>query len=187
MNSQPNLSLTADELLALDNFLLAEEAEGERLPIDEAHGYLTALIVGAQPVEQATWMEAIWGEPAFADAAEQQHLTNSLLRMQAEIADTLAKRRSFEPLIIEEEDEEGELLEAYEGWCLGFMRYVAERQSQWEEMPKDEQALLSPIAKLAMLCAEEEQDMDEEEYEACVDLLPGAVAGLYAYWHPDVN
>jgi yecA family protein len=185
MNSQQHTPLSGDELLALDAFLLSEEVEDERLPIDEVHGYLTALIVSALPVDQATWMEAVWGDLEFADDAEKECMTGYLLRMYGEISETLEQGHSFEPLIIEEEDEEGELLEAYEGWCFGFMRAVADHQSHWEDVPKNEQELLSPIAKLALLCTEEEMDeeMDEEEYEVCIDLLPGAVAGLYAFWH----
>ena len=183
MNSQSNAPLSEDEFVELDQFLLSDTVGEECLPIDEAHGYLTALIVGALPSEQSGWMEAIWGKPSFTDEAEKKRMTGYLLRMYGEIAETLGQRRSFEPLIIEEEDEEGELHEAYEGWCFGFMRVVAEHQSHWEDISKNEQELLTPIAKLALLCADEEQDMDEEEYEACVDLLPGAVAGLYAFWH----
>jgi hypothetical protein len=42
--------------------------------------------------------------------------------------------------------------------------------------------LLGPIARLALLHVEDEPEIDEEEYELLVELLPGAVAGLNAYW-----
>lgn len=186
MNSKNNLPLTEDELMTLDGFLLMDEHAGDRLSIDEVHGYLTSLIVAAVPTEQEKWMEVVWGSPEFSDQAEKERMTEYLLRMYWEIAETMGDGRSFEPLIVEEEDEAGVQYEVYEGWCFGFMRGVTEHQKLWEDVPKNEQELLTPIAKLAMSCMEDdEQEMSDEEYEACVDLLPGALSGLYAYWHAD--
>jgi hypothetical protein len=39
------------------------------------------------------------------------------------------------------------------------------------------------MAQLALLNSDEEPEMDDEEYESWVELLPGAVLGLYSYWH----
>ena len=78
------------------------------------------------------------------------------------------------------------MVEAYEGWCLGFIHAVADHQESWDKLEKSEQELLTPIAKIALLLNEEEPDMDDEEYAACIELLPGAVAGLYSYWKESV-
>ncbi len=174
--------LSDAEFAELDQFLMAGEDEG-CMPIDQAHGFITALVVGPEPLGQESWTRAVWGEAVFEDEQQKTHMTDFLLRIHNEIMTTLEDRRPFEPLIIEEEDEEGELLEAYEGWCLGFMHGVSDHHDQWDALPKNEQELLSPIAKLALLCVDEEMEMDEEEYEMCVELLPGAVMGLYEYWH----
>ena len=184
MSSQVETPLTDDELQTLDNFLLAEQETGERLGIDEAHGYMTALIVSHQPMQQQVWLSVILGESEFSDKKEQQHITALLQRMFADISTTLEAQRLFEPLIIEEE-EEGVILEAYEGWCFGFMLGVTNSQALWDDLPVSEQDLLAPIAKLALQHVEEEseEEMDEDEYDTWVDLLPGAVASLYAYWN----
>ncbi|MCK5640117.1 MAG: UPF0149 family protein, partial [Gammaproteobacteria bacterium] len=73
---------------------------------------------------------------------------------------------------------------AYEGWCFGFMLAVTNEHAVWDELPENEQDLLAPMAKLAMLHIgeESEEEMDEDEYDTWVDLLPGAVASLYGYW-----
>jgi uncharacterized protein len=175
--------LSEDEFAELDTFLLALE-EGEGLSVDEVHGYITAIIASSDSDEQQEWLPQVWGEPVFADESEKDYMTEIMRRMYSEISEMLQQGLRFEPLVIEEENEEGEVEEAYEGWCFGFMRCVAERQDQWGDLPKKEQELLSPIAKLALLCTEEGVDMDEDEYELCVELLPGAVAGLFSYWHP---
>lgn len=175
--------LSEDEFAELDAFLLSQE-EADGLSVDEIHGYITAMVTGPDSGAQGNWLPQVWGEPVFADDSERDYMTDIMQRMHEEISDLLQQGRRFEPLVIEEEDEDGEPEEAYEGWCYGFMHCVAERQDEWGDLPKKEQELLSPIAKLALLCTEEGVDMDEEEYEFCVELLPGAVAGLFSYWHP---
>jgi len=181
MSSELNGPLSDEELTALDNFLLSDRGHGEMMPIDEAHGYLTALVVSHDQAGQSEWLSAIWGEPEFADIAEEKGMTHYLLCMRSEIEEMLKSGSPYEPLVIEEE-EDGEVVEAYEGWCLGFIHAVADHQESWDKLEKNEQELLTPIAKIALLLNEEEPDMDNEEYEACVELLPGAVAGLYTYW-----
>ncbi len=180
ISSKRNHPLSEEELVALDRFLLSEHC-GEAMPIDEAHGYLTALVVSHDQASQSEWLSAIWGSPEFADNNEQVNMTNCLLRMKSEITAALSSGCSYEPLIIEEE-EDGEVVEAYEGWCMGFIHAVADRQEMWDKLEKNEQELLTPIAKIALLLNEDEPEMDDEEYTACIELLPGAVVALYAYW-----
>ena len=177
--------ITEDELSELDAFLLSEACD-EALAVDEAHGYLTALIVGPTQVDEAEWMGAVWGQPGFADDAERNRMTELLRRMYDDINATLQAGKDFEPLAIAIE-EDGELLEAYEGWCFGFMLGVGTDEESWESLPKDEQPLLVPISQLALLHGEEESEMDDEEYSSWVELLPGAVLGLYSYFHPRSN
>ena len=180
-------ALSEDEFAELDNFLLAQE-EGEGISVDEVHGFVTAFIVGPESSGQDNWLSQAWGEPVFADGSEKDYMTGIMQRMYAEIETVLQQGLRFEPLIIEEEDESGELLEAYEGWSLGFMRHLAEQHERWDDLPKKEQELLAPIAKLALLGTDEgEAGMEEDEYEMCTELLPGTVAGLFAYWHPEAQ
>jgi len=185
MSPELNCPLSEEELVALDQFLLSEHCS-ETMPIDGAHGYLTALVVSHDQASQSEWLSTIWGTPEFADEGEQTDMTGCLLRMRNEIATILKARRLFEPLVIEEE-EDGEEVEAYDGWCIGFIHAVADHQEHWDKLEKNEQELLTPIAKIALLLNEEEPDMDDGEYEACIELLPGAVAGLYAYWSDSLD
>lgn len=173
--------LTDEDYADLDDFLCAGEEGEERLPVDEAHGFMTALIAGHAPVTPEALLESIWGRPVFADAAEQERLTGLLLRLYREIAATLKAGQSFEPLVVEIE-EDGVSVAAHEGWCFGFMLAVSGDEERWNRLPEHEASLLGPIARLALLHVEEEAEIDEEEYEMLVELLPGAVAGLYAYW-----
>lgn len=181
MTTDFSIPLNETELAELDEFLLSDACEEDALSIDEAHGYLTALVVTPNPPADDQWQTAIWGEPAFADESQKQHMTSLLKRLFNEVLTTLQTRRDFEPLVIETE-EEGETVEAYEGWCFGFMHGVEQQQELWDQLPQNEQSLVAPMAQLALLYSEE-ADMDEDEYDDWVELLPGAVMGLYAYWH----
>ncbi len=179
--------LSEQELVELDDFLLSEACDDDALSVDEAHGFLTALIVGPEPVAQDAWLRGVWGEPRFADEEQAMQMTDKLVRLYDSIEATLREGHPFEPLVVEEE-EEGETFETYEGWCFGFMLGVEEQEAQWNPLPKDPQALLAPMGQLALLTSDEEEpDMDEAEYEAWVELLPGAVAGLYTFWHDDTR
>ena len=181
MTSSPAL-ISEEELGELDSFLLSEACD-EALAVDEAHGYLTALIAGPSQVQPEEWMGSVWGQPKFADAAQRERMTGLLSRMYDDIVATLEEGLDFEPLAIEIE-EEGEILEAYEGWCFGFMLGVGHDEEAWTALPKDEQPLMAPISQLALLHGDEEIEMDDEEYTSWVELLPGAVLGLYSYFHP---
>ena len=182
MSIENKLPLTDEESTLLDEFLLsAEEGDDSRMPIDEAHGYLTALIVGHAQVSMEDALNAVWEKPNFKDAAEQEQMTGYLMRMYQDISNSLEDGDKFEPMAIEIEDE-GETLVAYEGWCFGFMIAVTSDEERWTSLPKNEQSLLSPIAKLALLYADEEVEMEDDEYEMLADLLPGSAVALHHYW-----
>jgi uncharacterized protein len=174
--------LSETELAELDAFLLSEACDDDTLSIDEAHGYLTALSLVPRPPAEKAWLSGIWGQPAFADPMQQQHMTALLERLYSEITMTLEAGRDFEPLVVETE-EQGQTLEAYEGWCFGFMLGVEQEQALWDGLEQNERNLLVPMAQLALLYEDEQSDMSDDEYDNWVELLPGAVMGLYAHWH----
>ncbi len=174
MSNKTYIALSADELVELDEFLLSEGEE--RLTIDEAHGYMAALIVSNADVDETAMLVSILGE-----AEQPENIVQLLRRMYQEISAELASGKPFEPMVIEEE-EDGESFEVYEGWCYGFMLAVSDHEATWAELSKDGRSLLEPIATLALL-REEELDIDDEEYSGWVGLLAGSVSGLYAEAH----
>lgn len=177
--------MTDEEFDELDAFLLSDACDEQTLAIEELHGYLTALQLTPEGTALSEWQSAVWGEPEFADEAQRQRLSAMLEAMRNEIAETLRRRELFEPMVVEME-EEGLLVESYEGWCYGFMLGVEQDPQQWLDLPASAQGLLAPMARLALLADEEEgEEMSEEEYTQWVELIPGAVLGLYDLWHRD--
>ena len=185
MSTQVPIPLSTDELAELDEFLLADT--DERLSIDEAHGFLTALVVGHDNRGEEGWLVDVWGDSKFADDTQRQRMTELLLRMRADITAMLTTGQRFEPLILEEEDEDG-LYEVYDGWCFGFMLAVANDDLRWQDLPNDQEDLLEPIASLALLHTDDaEEDMSEDEYSNWAQLLPGSVMGLYSHFTTKLN
>lgn len=178
MTTKIDTTLSDEEIIELDNFLLDNE---ERLSVDEAHGYLTAIVVSHRQIPDDDWMDFIWGKPNFIGKDDEARLTELLQRMKLDIAAKLKARKGFEPLVAETE-EDGELFVAHEGWCFGFMLAVTNDEEHWSQLPEDKRDLLTPIASLSLLHVEEDTDMEEDDYELLADLLPGSVAGLYTYW-----
>lgn len=169
--------LSDNELSLLDAFLLSDSCDVDTLSLDEVHGYLTAIQLSH--AGDIPWQETVWGQPRFPDQSLQAQMTELLERFNAEICDELHKGRDFEPLSVEEED--GEVL-SHAGWCYGFMLGMEQTQEYWDTLPKGLQALLVPIAQIALLHDDEEEiDMDEDEYNDWVELIPGAISGLFHY------
>ena len=181
MTTEEYIPLSESEIIQLDDFLLSLDESNEHLTIDEAHGFVTALTV-AGSAHREHWMQSVWGNPAFSDEEEQAQLTDLMQRMVQEIEVVLEQGRNYEPMVAEFE-EEGEDIISYEGWCYGFMLGVSLDQDKWESLPKHEQEMLGPIARIALLGEDESPDLDDEEYEMLVELIPGAVVSLYQYWH----
>jgi uncharacterized protein len=169
--------LTDEELSELDGFLFQDDEKTDRLSLDEAHGFTTAVLIGAPEMPEEEWLELIWGEPEFENDLQRERLTNLLVKMQDEIRRSLNSPEPFEPLSVEEEAE-GESFENFEGWCFGFMLGLSHLESKWQ-MGEKEKDLIAPIATLAMLYNDEEEDVDDDDYEQCIELLPGAVSELY--------
>lgn len=184
MSQSLDMPLNDDELVELDEFLLsAGENDDDRLTVDEAHGYISSFAVkGGDAFSSDAWMRDVWGKPAFASDTDKERLSGYLIRMRNDIVNMLKKGKEFEPLIAELEEEDGESFISYEGWCFGFMLAVSKAEEVWGKLDKNGEDLLVPIAKLAMLYVDEDSDMDDEEYETMVDLIPGSVVGLYQYW-----
>ncbi len=172
--------MSEDELSELDLFLNSSACEEDTLGVDEIHGYLTALLLSAEQGQLPSgWQEVVWGEPRFSNEAEKVQMTELLQRLPGDIMTTLTRREPFEPLIVENEVD-GVTVESYEGWCFGFMLGLEQQWEAWDSQPDEVQDLIIPIAQLALLLDEENEEMSEDEYQQWVELIPGAVAGLFS-------
>jgi len=143
--------LSDKEFDELDQFLLSDKSPEEAMTMDMLHGYLTALMIGPEPVPLAEWLPLVWGESGsggfrFASEKEEQRITRLILRFMNDIAITLeVAPKEFEPLYCEYEEDGTTLLDA-EGWAVGFWEGVNLRAQAWEPIwESDAGQLMEPI------------------------------------------
>ncbi len=171
--------MTDNDYARLDEILMANI--DDCLSIDEAHGFLTAMSVSNVKLSDTDCFDAICGDSKL-DNKLANEVISLILNMNDDIKVMLDNNKPFDILLIETE-EQGEMIEVFEGWCHGFMLAVCQNESVWDGLGKNEQSILSPIAKLALLISDEQLDMEDDEYDLLVELLPGAVMGLNSYYN----
>ncbi|VAX01992.1 hypothetical protein MNBD_GAMMA22-2598 [hydrothermal vent metagenome] len=171
--------MTDNDYARLDEILMDNIDNG--LSIDEAHGFLSAIAVSNIELSDNDYYEIICADSELENSLAKEILA-LILDMNADIKTMLNKNEPFDILLIETE-EQGEIIEVFEGWCHGFMLAVSQYENIWQELDKNEQSILSPIAKLALLISDEQLDMEDDEYDLLVELLPGAVMGLNSYFN----
>jgi len=175
--------MTDDEYSRLDEILM--QNIDECLSIDEAHGFLSGIAVSQIELSNDECVEGICGDSKF-DEKSRQEVSVLVLNMYSDIKSMLHGSEPFDILFIETE-EQGEIVEVFEGWCQGFMLAISQEQQLWDSLENTEQSILSPIAKLALLISDESLEMEDDEYDMLVELLPGAVMGLNSYFKNKIN
>ncbi len=136
----------SEQQARLRAFLDADDLYEEALDYVATHGYLTALSICPDLVEEDEWIPELFGqEPEYKDAAEQEEITEALLQLKAQIARQLASDEEFEfPCELELGDAPAE--SDLRAWCIGFMEGVFLREETWFEDDEEEVSeLLLPI------------------------------------------
>lgn len=160
--------LTEKEFEELDRFLMSDRCGDETMAMDALHGYLTAIVIGPEPVPFDEWLPRVWGTepgdaPDFKDERQAARIRELLLRSLEEIVVTFdVAPKDFEPLFSVHQWKGKEVLDA-EAWCWGFLEGVGLRNSAWQALRESPQATL--LRAITLLGAEE----IEEEEVALVD------------------
>lgn len=166
------LPLTDAELEALDG-LLMELPTNAAMNIEGLDGYLTALLLSPQAIEElpgAAWLPAIWGgdgteDPApFKSGKQKKRVVLLTLRHLHSIACQLREAPDrWEPIFSVAEKGDAEMIDAEE-WSIGFLTAVDMNPQAWAPLFDDAEAgvLLEPIAQLG---GDESQLSDEEREE----------------------
>jgi uncharacterized protein len=156
--------LSDEEFEELDEFLLSAHCADEAMTMDVLHGFLTAIVVGPEPIPMSEWFAHVWGdetssEPKFPSKAMQERITDLILRFMNEIAITFeVAPKEYEPLFCEHEWN-GDILIDAEGWAIGFWEGINLRPAAWKPIwSSDIAALMQPF----YLLGAEELDEDEE-------------------------
>jgi len=183
------VSLPDDEQLGwLEDFLLQHMEADQCLPLDAAHGYLTAVVSGPRMIMPSEWLPRVLGKVEFADMEETSRITETLMGLYNGIIEEL-EEGSYEPIVLTlEENRSGRPQPLPYGWCEGYLvGWKTHGEQVLDTMLEDEEAagLLAPV--VAFLMYEEDQLMDppdpEGHRQTAMELGPSAV-GLYRWWLP---
>jgi uncharacterized protein len=174
----------AEQLTRLQEFLDSDDLHEEALDYVAAHGYLTALSVSPEPVEEREWIDALFAEPPhYRDEAQRQDIEQALVQLKARIAQQLASDEDMElPCDLDLGDEPD--LSDLRGWCIGFMEGVFLREAAWFENAEDEVSeLLLPIMVGSGLF-EEQPEFDEiaadrDLVDSMIEQIPEVLTALY--------
>ena len=163
--------------------LRAERAGG--MPLDVAHGFVTAAVSGPRLVMPMEWLPAVLGSSRFGGDEEPEALNGALLALQTDVLHQL-DHRHYGPVVIYKPVAGGEPLPLPYGWCQGYAQGLRlHGEGVLEEMAADGRAAahLAPIA--AFLAYEEGQLLDppdETAHRRTAAGLGDAAQGLYHWW-----
>ena len=178
----------AEQLSRLQAFLDADELHEEALDYIAAHGYLTALSICPDPVQEREWIDALFSEPPhYRSDAEREEVEATLVQLQSHIARQLASDDDPEvpcelDLGIEPDDSD------LRGWCIGFMEGVFLREAAWFDDAEDEVSeLLLPIMVASGLFDEQpefaEIARDRDLVDSMVEQIPELLTALFLLCH----
>jgi len=182
-------SVDEQSLDLLEAYLIDRMEQGlQAMPLDVAHGFLTAVLSGPQTLGPEKWLPPVFGRPEFPDEDEAEAMAQRVLALHQQIAHEL-DHHHYAPMIIHqpyEADANADPLPLPYGWCEGYMFGLnLHGEHAVERMSSDATAsdLLAPI--IAFLMYEEDQLLnppDPQAHRQTALELPGAAMGVYDWW-----
>lgn len=166
--------------LLLDGF----EAGSGGMPLDVAHGFLTAVLSGPRLVLPMEWLPRVVGT-ADADHADAESLVQLVMALYQDVLQDL-EHGHYGPVVMHQPLEGEPPLPLPYGWCQGYVTGLQlHGDAAIDEAGSDPEAAgyLAPIASFLMY--EEDQLLDPpqpEAHRATAEELGPAAAGLFRWW-----
>lgn len=179
-------------LQALDAYLASGRGPANRRGLSDLDGFLAALAVGPDPVNQNEWLSLVWGQeqPGFENLDEANKILSAIIARFEEIRRQL-DRNEFAPLF--QESLNGQTTAA--DWCQGFLDGVRLRLDSWTALFRDDEwsNLLYPILGLCRDHALSrdynggsllglDPEAEEKLLEQAPELVPACAKAIYRYW-----
>lgn len=167
-----NRPLEDAELEDLDRSL---GALPDAMNVERLDGYLTALLLDAQPLPQrdpAEWLPPVWGgdgegNAPFTSGKQKKRVVMLVLRHLQAIACQLRDApQRWEPVVSVADAGPDEHVDA-EDWCAGFLEAVALNAADWDPL-FDDPALGPALVPIALLGGDD-ADLDEASRQRLAD------------------
>lgn len=194
-----SLLLDEHDIAELDE-LLAALRNDDALHLDGAHGLLSALAVGPEPVPSEEWLPLVIGrEPEVDDPQQITLLVDYLSRLYESIEHGL-EHYAYDPIFSQREGGDDDPLDLGDGepvlevggWCEGFSMGVDLRAGLWEAQMHADPELIERLAPIVQLGVDDgvfadlqEQaiaPLSETEREHLIGRLASVLLDVKHYW-----
>jgi uncharacterized protein len=187
--------LSESEFDELDQFLVSDATPDDCMDISMLDGFLTALAVGPNLLLPNQWLPEVYGESEqekvkWASPAQAEHMLGLILRHMNDIIWQLREAPDeYEPIVLEGEQEDGEVVSIIDEWCIGFMEGVHVDEAAWASLfeSAEEQAFLLPIILYGTESGRKQLESRPElaaRQEQLADSLADCVLAIQDYWLP---
>jgi len=180
------LALDDDERDWLAGFLACEQVPLSTMKLEELDGFLTALVVGPEPIMPSEYIPQIWGTPdgegpIFEGEEQLDYFMTLLMRHRNAIGRSLAELQFHLPLIEKSGDSATEGM----AWARGFTRGVVMRPAAWEAILQDDKGLafIDCITLLDRNAPKSPPQAPSLPRAQVLEGLPIAILGLYQFSH----
>lgn len=190
-SDKPLQPLSQNELTHLETFLASDITPEDCMSsLEMIDGYMTALVIGPEQVEQEEWISYLLNpekhrRDVFASIEEAEEITALLDRHIVAIANQFETApEEFLPLyemFSYSDDEEREL--AVEEWALGFILGMELCHEAWQPMFADEEhaMLAGPVFVLGKI-TDDYDTMTQQEKDEMANMLDESVIGMYKFF-----
>jgi uncharacterized protein len=172
--------LTQPELLRLEGFLRSGSSGDSAMSLSRAHGFLTAIVSGPDEFEAGEWIRLILDEPVFDDSEQAQDILGLVMRLHADIEQSLPVAGRFSPIFEFTRGANSGRSFGSEEWCEGYLSAMA----LWSApLPRALNSSLEPLRLISGPRSEAERAAREIRYEELSASLPSMAEVIYRYWH----
>jgi len=179
-------ALSQAELDMLGDFLGADDAPEDRMPIATCEGFFAALHSGPELVPPSVWLPIVLGEdapPRFESQDDYGLMLSLIMRFYNEVGTLLAD--PYTDYAPANGDETGALsVGAAVLWAIGYVTGVSLRSDAWEPIVRSEagEAIL-PIYELARFAdPKTRKPLDSARTRRDAEKLADSAIDIYDFW-----
>lgn len=169
--------LTPADLARLDGFLHTAACGQDAMGLAYAHGFLTAVASGPEPLEPAEWLRLMFDEPVFSTSAEADEMLGLAMRLFAGVEYGLGNG-GFRPVFDTVRDRAGGTHTDAQAWCRGFASGFGLFSERWTQQARA--ALDTPLRLILQLAGV--RGLPDPAYAQLCDLVPDAAESIFRYW-----
>jgi len=186
--SQCQSEVSDESLLELQKFLDDHMENEGCMPLDVAHGCLTALYSGPRLIDPGEWLPLVLGKIQFLNDDEGEHIIALLLGVANDVEHDL-NHNHYGPVILYMPVEDNDPLPLPYGWCQGYLIGLGVQGESVRDEALNNETAASFLAPILTFMMYEDDEMynpkDEVAHRQTAIELATAAMSLYHWWHDE--